>query len=204
MSTVETKPETRISVSPFGIEADHPRNANLLIQCVVNCKLRSAIKAVKEIFTRDPETGEQTTEPGPANMTRGLPANIPGMQFHVDPAKGTYRVIDPLNSPKAEHILERIQKAIDGSGIRVNRKLRGVPTQDGTVDPDRMKTLVRELVRFVDAGEAKAIKGKVPQMAAVDLLPGDYLLEPRTDQQWNRPRYENDEAAWIQTLNQLK
>ena len=203
MSTVTAPDAKRLSVKPWGIEAAHQRNCDLLLQSVEGCRLRSAIRPNKEIIDRDPQTREQIVRDASAKVIEGLPANIPGMQIHVNPAKCAYRIVDPLHDDEA--MCERIQQALERqTSVRTGSKLRGVEGRSGTVDRDRMKTLVREMCNLVAAGEAKVVQGICPGTEEVDGLPGDYLLDPSNMGLYHRPRYEKDEQDWVETLNRLK
>ncbi len=203
MSTATMEaPERRklSSVAPWGIEADHPRNCDLLLQSLSGLKLRSAIKATKMVFTR--EAGEQVQVPASAGMVDGLPAGIPGMQLHVDPSKGAWKMVDPLrDNPE---LCEKIKRAIDHhTSMRTATTLKGVPPQSGKLNPDQMKTLVREMRFLVEAGEAKVVQGIAPSQEDMDSLPGNYLTNPLNLSDWHQPKHECDMEAWTQTLNKL-
>jgi len=183
---------TAVSVAPFGIEADHPRNCDLLLQAIPGARLRSAISASRTVI--DVKTGEPRIPQDQARHLGQLPP-IPGMQIHVNPAKLSYVIMDPL--AEDEELCERIRKAMDASrAFRVGNRLRGVPTQTGTLDPHRMKTLVRELVWLVTGGEARVVKGALPRMEDVEELPGKYLLDPGSRIRTSRPIYEEDLEPW--------
>lgn len=189
------------SVAPWGIAADHPRNCDLLLQSLPNTRLRSAIKPTKMIFDR--ENGVQITRPHSAGIIEGLPSSIPGMQLSVDPAKGTYNVIDPLSED--EDMCEKIQRALARQGVyRTENKIRGVPDRGGLLDPDHMKTLCREMCRLVNAGEAVVIKGSLPTEDDLENMAGEFLTNPVNMGDYRQPRYEKDLQAWVETLNRLR
>ncbi len=138
MSTATKEPKTT-TVQPFGIEADSPRNSDLLLSAIPNCRLRSRIKAGRTV--KDAAGDEKI----PVDQSRhlGLLPEIPGMQIFLNPGKLTYRVVDPLEDD--EDLCEKICKAINAnSPSQFANKLRGVPEQNGTLDVHRMKTAVRE------------------------------------------------------------
>lgn len=197
--TTETKERVATSVAPFGIEAKTSTNSNLMVQSVPNCRLRTAISPIKTVTARD-EDGEQVLKPVPANIIEGIPANVPGMQLHVNPKTRQVKIIDPLY--KNEDILEKIAKAMKRAGVGTG-KLRGVPPREETMGVDEMKTLIRELRNIVMSGDAVVVKGVLPDQEDIDELPGDYLLSPNNSSKWNQPRYEKDLAAWTQKLNRL-
>ena len=188
-----------VDVVAFGIEADHPRNSDLLIQGIEDGRLRSAIKPTKQVFDR--EEGELIERPAPAGMVDGLPSRLSGMQLHVDPEKLTWKIVDPLEGN--ERALEQIKRAVDrNTGYSTNDKLKGMKERSGTLGEDEMKTLIREIVGIIESGEAKVI-GMKPDMDDVDALPGRYLLNASKREQWKQPRYEDDLPAWETSLNRM-
>jgi len=196
-ATQEKKKKTVVSVSPFEIEAVHPRNCDLYIQ-VTGTRLRSRIRPVKEVFDR--REGEQITRPTSAKVVDELPGEIVGMRMQVRPGDLTFKVLDTID----DDTLKQVQKAMKAhSGVAVSEKLRGVKEQEGKLNKDEMKTLVRELVRIVQSGEAKVTKGTLPDMVDVDDLPGKYLLNSRNLSNWHQPRYEEDVEEWTEKLNRL-
>jgi len=191
-----------ISVSPFTIEIDHPRNCDVVFVSLSGVRLRSALKAVKQVFTRDRDTGEQTTVPAPAKLLPGLPGDIPGMRLKLDPARGDWKVTDPLRDN--EPLCEKIKRAIEANtGTRVASKLRGAPPQAGKISRDEMKTLCREVRWLLDAGEAKVLEGVEPDLEEIDALPGDYLSNPGNLIRLHQPRYEKDMEKWVDSLNRV-
>ncbi len=193
MPAVETK---SVSVAPFGIEADHPRNCDLLLQGIVGMRLRSAIDASKP--AKDHNTGESYVPPDQSAFLGQFP-HIPGMQLHVNPAKLTYLVTDPLHED--EDLCERIKNIMARvTSTRIDGKLKGVADQEGKLDAHRMKTLVREMRWLVTAGEARVVKGVLPEMDAIDELPGNFLLNPGARTQTTQPTFEKDWDAWFDRL----
>lgn len=197
---VKTKTKAT-NMGVFGIEADHPRNADLLLISLPNTRLRSAIKPTKMIFDR--ENGEQITRPTSAGIIDGLPSHIPGMQLTVDVPKGQYKVVDPLCDD--EDMCEKIQRAMSRQGaFRTDNKVRGVSPRSGTINADQMKTLVREMCRLVDAGEAIVVRGTKPTEEELENMAGEFLTNPINMGDYHQPRYEKDMAAWVETLNRLR
>ncbi|MCK9570109.1 hypothetical protein M0R72_14290 [Candidatus Pacearchaeota archaeon] len=190
-----------MAVGPWAIMADHPRNCDLLLVSLSNSRMRSFVKPIKTIFTR--EAGEQVQQPASAGMIQGLPSSIPGMELHVNPADGTFKIIDPLRGNEEQ--LEKIRRAINAAGaIRTDNKLRGIPDRVGKLDRDQMKTLVREMCRLVDAGEAVVCKGAQPSEDELENMPGEFLTNPTNMGGWHQPRYEKDMDSWTETLNRLR
>lgn len=187
-------------VSPFTIEADDSSNSDLYIQVLGGLRMRSTIKQVKEIF--DKEDGEQVTRSTSANMIDGLPRDIPGQRLRVNPAECTWECSDPLRND--QETLDKIQRAINAqTSRRTNSRLRGIPTSSGKLGVDEMKTLIRELLCFVDSGSARVVKGIKPEPEDVNEMPGRYLLNWSNQGQFNQPRYEDELEAWKRQLNRM-
>ncbi len=199
----ETKSKSpRVSSVPaWGIEADHPRNSDLALQSVTGLRLRSAINASRTV--KDSRTGEELVPIDQASGLGRLPA-IPGMQLHVNPGQGTYVVIDPLYED--QELCSRIQRRIEQlRGTSMGATLRGVPPIKGRVgeagfDEHRMKTLCREMYWLVTSGEARVIKGPLPDLEDIEDLPGHFLLNPGSRVANTQPRFEKDWAAWMDNL----
>jgi len=187
------------TVLPWTLEARHNRNCDLYIQGLEGVRLRGCVRPTKQVFTR--EDGEQVTATAPAGLINGLPNEIPGMRLHIDPARGIYKVTDPLRDD--EDMCDRIRRAMTKSQVTVSNKIRGMPPKESRRDRDRVKTLVREMYWLVAADEARVVEGVLPTMEAVDTMPGDYLTDPRGGNQWRQPRYERDMQAWVDGLNRV-
>ena len=180
------------AVGSFAIMADHPLLADLLLQSIPGCRLRSAISANKTAKNGARIGRDQ------ASLLGQFP-NLQGMELHVNPAKLTYVVLDPL--AEDEPTCERIKKLMDSLGpFRTGDKLRGVPTQKGTLDLHRMKTLVREMIWLVEAGEARVVKGVLPTMDQVESLPGRTLLNAGSRVPNMQPVFEDQWDAWLNSL----
>lgn len=208
MST-NVKTEKTASVMPFAIEARTPRNQDLMIQCLGGMKLRGAVSATVEVFDHtwtdldaDSEDGERLTMPTPAKVIPGV-GDLPGEQLYVNPVTGEWKTFDPLY--KKEAVLDRIRRAIKNRGgvANVGERLRGIKARSGRVDADTMKTLCRELLCFIEAKEARVVKGICPDRDDVDELPGRYLLNWSNRSKWHQPRYEDQVDRWTEKLNQL-
>lgn len=188
--------ETKTVVAPFAIEADHYRCGDLIIQAIPGCRMRSTISASKP--AKDAKTGEPRIPQDQAKFLGQFP-EIPGMQIHVNPAKLTYVIIDPLDDD--EDLCEKIRRTLERvSPFRVGSKLKGVPSQKGTLDVHRMKTLVRELIWWIDSNDAKVIKGTKPDMVDVERLPGKFLLNPGSRVHNTQPQFEEDWEHWVSEL----
>ena len=128
------------------------------------------------------------------------------MELHVNPAKCSCRIVDPLHSDASlcEQIGQHTQQE-HYRGPRLNN-VQGVPPEEinlmenGAPDLHRTKTLVREMVQMVKGGCARVVKGTLPSLADVDKLPGDYLLNPNNQLAVNMPKFEKDYPAWVDRL----
>lgn len=195
--TAMVEERMKIMVVPFGIEADHPRNSDLLLQCAPGVRLRSAIDGTKHVI--DSKTGDIRIPLDQARHLGSFP-RVPGMQIHVDPAGLRYTVVDPLRGD--EQLCDRIRKYLrENSGFSVSERLNGVPTQEGKLDVHRMKSLCRELVWLIEAKEAKRAKGVIPSLEDIDELPGYYLLNPGSRVGTTQPVYEKDWDDWVSRLS---
>ena len=194
--TVPNSTVREIIVAPFAIEADHPRNSDLLLQCIPNCRLRSAISGSKGI---ENQAGDEMV---PLDQARGLAAfpRTPGMQLSVDPAGLRCIVSDPLFQNEA--LCDRITTYMkDRFGYTSDKKVRGVPPREEVLDVHQMKSLCRELLNIVNSGEAKIVKGQLPDLEEITELPGHFLLNPGLRTATTQPRYEKDWDQWVDRLS---
>jgi hypothetical protein len=204
MSTTEKK--RAVSVAPFAIEARTPRNQDVVVQNLGRLRLRGAVSATVEVFDRTWEDGEDDDEvsvrPTGAKLIEGV-GPLPGMQLYVNPAECEWKTADPLY--KDEKVLERLRKAMSRAlGIMaVDQKLRGIKPKSGKIGQDEMKSLCKELVCMIEAGDAKVVKGMAPTMEDVDELPGRYLLNWSNQNQWKQPRYADEYDEWVRRTGQL-
>ena len=198
-AVLEQRERTKVSSVPsFEVVADHPRNCDLLLQAIPNCRLRSAISASKHVI--DAKTGEPRIPADQARHLGQLPPT-PGMHLSVNPADLSYEITDPLNDN--EDLCERLRQGINRTNAaRITGKLRGVPTQRGKLDEHRMKTLCREIIWLLDADDVKMVRGSKPSIEEVDELPGKYLLNPGSQVRTSQPQFECDYQAWIDRLTQ--
>jgi len=192
-----TVPETSIVVAPFTIEADHPRNCELLLTSVPNVRLQSAfdgMKPAKDVRGRARVPVDQA-------LTFASFPRIPGARLEINPAKLTYRVHDPLFGE--EDMCEQLRVWLkDNNAIRSGTKVAGKPPQTVTTDVHRMKTLCREVLRLVEHDEAKVVRGPCPTSAEIAELPGKFLMNPGIRTATTQPVYEEDFAGWVDRLSQ--
>ena len=192
MSETTTAPvDNRIIVTPFGIEADHPRNCELLLTSIPNGRLRSAFDGMKPAIGRD----GQPRVPLDQAATFSTFPRAPGMQLYVNPKTCEYKIIDPMH--KNEKLCAQMGKALGGG----QRKYDGAEPQHGTLDPHQMKTLCREMAFLVESGEAKICHGDLPSKEEIERLPGHFLLNPINRIGTTQPKYEKDFPGWVENLS---
>lgn len=197
-SRQEAKNQESVGMSAFVIEADHPRNRTLLIKSLPNMKLRSAFSAHKPHV--DSRSG---THHIPLSQVQSstLP-QTPGMQLAVHPNRRTWQSYDPLSDDP------ELMAQVNGGGTMMTSgmqqfNMRAVPSRQGTLGVDEFKSLVREMVDLLEAGEAKVVNGVAPSREQVDALPGRYLLNPGNLVRSTQPRYEEDFEGWVAELGRV-
>lgn len=185
---------------PFTIEADHPRNSDLLIQSIPNCRLRSAIASAKGTIVNMQDPDNIPVIPKDQSRHLGSLPLIPGMRLSVNPKKKTYTISDPLHED--EKLCKQIERALESDDRPVRMSsVRGVPPMEGTLDEHRMKTLIRELFHIVKTGEARVVKGNLPDIQSIDELQGKFLLNPGSRVHNNQPQFEEDLPDYINNLS---
>ena len=193
--TTATKEKT--SVQPFGVEMDPPRNIDVIIQTIPGCRLRGSINASKTVKSK--ATGMSMVPKDQARALSTFPP-IPGMELHVNPAKLTYMIIDPLYEDEA--LCEAIRMGFAASDNPYNpKKIGGVPPQKGTLDVHRMKTLCIEILNLKKEDYVKIVKGTLPDIDDVEAMPGKELLNPGSRVQNSQPIYKEDFPEWVDRLS---
>lgn len=196
MTTATETKSTSCPVQPFTVEADHPRNCDLLLQSAPGEKLRSRIVANRTVT--DNKSGQELIPGDQASALSRFP-EIPGMRIKVYPEDKKILITDPLASKKDQDTLDRLRAVLKASPLRNANEVRGVPERTVSLDVDRLKTLCKELHQLVEIGHARIIQGpKKLEMDKIDKLPGDYLLDPGSRVDNARPRYEKDYERWLQ------
>lgn len=187
-------------VLPFAVEADTPRNQDVLIQSIPGCRLRGGLSPTKGVLNE--ETGVEDVPQSQIIGMGGLP-KIPGMQLHVHPGDLEYEIIDPLYDD--EELCIRITRFLSRkSPFRVEGQITGVKPTKGTLDPHRMKTLCRELMHIVHAKEGRIVKGECPRLKDIEKLPGNFLLNPGSRVTNTQPVFEHQWDAWVSKLNGIE
>jgi len=190
--------EVAVSVSSFTMEADHPRNCDLLIQNIPGLKLRSAIEGTRPII--DQQTGDAVV---PADQSKGLASlpRIPGMLIRVLPEEGIVIVTDQIDDD--EKLKSRLVSFLKNNTAYRSDSIKGVDKQTHKIGESEMKTLCRELFNIMEAGEGTLAKGPMPKMSEIDEMPGRYLLNPGSTLQNSQPRYEDEYEEWKSNLSRL-
>jgi hypothetical protein len=187
--------ERMTTVLPFTIEADHPRNCDLLIQSIPGCRLRSIIDGARPVIDKN---GDARI---PVDQAKGMASfpRTPGMRVFVNPQEREVIITDPLT--ENEQLLERVRKAINQqTGIRNDTKIRGVDTRREKLDEHRIKTLCRELRDLLDVKHVKMVSGPEPTREAIQQMPGKFLLNPGSTVPNTQPRFEDDYSSWLDQL----
>lgn len=188
--------ETECLVTPFEVEADHPRNCELLLQCIPNARLRSAFDGMKaNVDSR----GRPSVPVDQALMFASFP-RLPGMRLLINPKELKYVISDPLHgdSMTCESVRQWMAQY---QPMKTGTKVDGVPPQSGTLDVHRMKSLCREITTLVKDGQMKLVRGVLPTEEEVATMPGKFLLNPGSTVQNGQPRYEEDYEAWLERLH---
>lgn len=184
-----------MSIPPFAIEAAHPRNANLKLQSIPGKILRSRLNPQAGVY--DPLLGGEVA---PTDQTLGMAGCpvVPGQILAVDPGECVYKIRDPL---AGDEVLQGrlVHFLKTKTPYRVER-IDGEETPTSTLDKDRIKTLCRECIWLVEAGEAKVAHGALPDLEDVNELDGEYLLNPGLTVQTGQPRYEKDYEEWVSKI----
>ena len=186
------------NVGPITIQADHPRNCDLLIQGLQGVKLRSTIKSSRTVKVQMKDGSIDEVVPTDQAVGLGAYPEIPGMLLQLDPRSLSWKITDPLKSNP--DILKRVTAKL----VKENKfsgEFAGVPTTEGKLDPDRFKTLYREVVNIVEANEATVKSGSLPSLEEIDAMKGDYLLSPMMQVTRHEPRYEKDVEQWVSRMN---
>lgn len=194
-ATADPKEKRASSLAPFTLEADHPRNCDVILKGIPNCRLRGALSAAKSVWS---EKDQDYIRPETRWTAIGKYPEVPGMQVQVNPAELTYTIIDPLHNN--ERLLERIKKAMKHGAGHVPEKLNGVPPRQGTLTVHEMKTLCRELFRRMQNGDMKLVQGPAPTMEAIEQLPGHFLNDPTPRWRIAQPQFEKDVRDWEDRL----
>lgn len=194
----QTKQPEAVGMEPFAIEADHPRNCTLLIKSLPEVKLRSSFSAHRPYHHR--KTGKDYIPLSQVQISTLPPT--PGMQLAVHPGRRAWRCYDPMSEDP------RLMAQVNSQGTAITSGMQQfdmspVPTSEGKMGVDEFKSLVREMLDLVEAGEARVVNGPQPTRAQVDDLPGRYLLNPGPLARSTQPRYEEDFEGWVAELGRV-
>lgn len=198
-TVTEKKKSTASKVGHFTVEASDPRLGDVVIQSIPGCRLRSAVKHVKELF--NPRGPGKDVITGKSNIISGIP-ELPGMQLIIKPGLCRVKITDPLHGDEETCALIKSLKDY-ATGNKKDGKLDGVPPREEKLDPSRMKTLVREVLYMIENGTVKMVGGSIPEMEDIEKLPGNFLLNPGSRIQNLQPRFEKDFEGWVENLDRV-
>lgn len=185
----------------FTIQIDHPRNSDVVITSIPGVKLRSTIKSSRTVVQYLPDGTRIEQVPVDQAAFLGRFPTIPGQMLEVNPQKGTWKITDPLY--KNDELKAALKRALRDSHISAG-DVEGVPPTEGRLDPDRLKTLVRECVWIVTNEHGKCKKGVMPDQPQVDGMPGRYLANPRNSSFVpGAPRYEDEMPEYATRVNSM-
>lgn len=193
----QTTEKEQAVIAPFAVQADHPRNSDLLLQAIEGgIRLRSTVRADRRVFSRVLQ--EEVIPPDQSTFLSKFPV-IPGMVLAVNPAKLTWLVTDPLSEDP--DLCAKIKSAMKRvSQFNTDARLEGEPDRQGRADAHRIKTLCREVRWLLDAGHVVEKKGAVPTLEEIAAMPGHFLLNPGSQVPNTQPRFEKDWDVWLEKL----
>ena len=182
----------------FTVVADHPRNCDVIVQAITNCRLRSAIKSSRTV--KDAKTGAERV---PIDQAHGLGKypEIPGMELYIDTRQGKFVIRDPLYDNK--DLCAQILAARNQSALRSNAELRGAQPREGKLDQHVMKTLCREVAHMISNGHVKVLSGVAPTVEECDDLPGRYVNNIGSQVPNTQPRYEDQMDEWLEGISRV-
>ena len=124
--------------------------------------------------------------------------DIPGMQIAVVPKTGMVEILDPLEAQPDR--LARINSVVS-KAVPIGNKagFTFVPKTKQKLDKDQMKTLCKFLLGMVQRGDAKVVGGTLPELEAVESMPGRELYDPGNS--GRHPRFVDEVEAWLQKLD---
>ena len=194
MSAVAEKSTT--FPKPFTVEIATKRNCDVVLQSIPGQRMRGAIDGRNGVI--DPKTGDESVPTDQAIDMAGFP-KTPGQQIKVMPEKRAYTILDPMHGD--EELCVRVKRFLEKKrGMSTGDKLDGLPPQHGKLDEHRMKTLCRELLQIVEAGEGKFVDGPEPKLETIEAMPGSFLLQPGLVTPMNMPRYEGECDDYVANL----
>ena len=193
------------SILPFTIEADLPRNGQLLIQCIPGKpKLRSAFDGAKPAKRggAGPDA-EDPVVPTTQNAFFGDHPRLPGQRIRVNPEQLAYEITDPMYGN--EEMCAKLGRWLEAKGVYSGSKTKrdGDKPKSGKLSVHRMKTLCRELLCVLNNGHGKLIDGAKFDLDDVNDLPGHFLLNPGSDVKNGQPTFEKDLDMWVDRLNSV-
>lgn len=98
--------------------------------------------------------------------------DLPGMCLLVNTAQNIVRMFDPLKDEVNAKLLARAQRiALAVTGVKMTPE-KGRVWRDGTATDNLKKTFVFWVRRLLDVNLVRVVRGKVPEWAEIQKLPG--------------------------------
>lgn len=187
------KQETK-SVGSFTVQADHPRNSDLLLKNIPNCRLRGTVKAGRTVKVRQKDGSINERTPIDQSRHLGQLPEIPGMCLTIFPNECRVIISDPLRSSPA--LCKQIEQGLKTDQRPFSGPINGVPEREETIDTHTMKTLCREVRQLIDIDHMKVTEGVAPSREEIDKLNGEYLLNGAISGSSDSPKFEKDVQAF--------
>lgn len=186
----ESPPVEAVRLEPFTVEFGDVYCRNQFINCL-RLRARGAW-SIQRLHQR-PGGGRDL-----GSTMSQMPA-IPGQQLRVVPREMKAYLEDPLTEDP--QLLETINAvAYRARSIWKGNPFKPVPTVTLSLTNDLLVTLIHELHRKVEAGNAVVIKGRLPGNDQIQKIPGRELYDPLNN--GRKPTYVDEVDGWMQRLDQ--
>lgn len=178
------------TVAEFTVEFGDPRNRSIIIK-TIRQEVRGHF-SLRKLY----EAEQGGRDIGQA-MQR-VP-DIPGLFMTVTPKDGKAVIYDPWE--KKPEMWEKLNGVLAGAYAARAGKFGPVARSEMALSPDQMKTLCVELVKKVDGGQARVVKGTMPTAKQIEAMPGRELFDPMNS--GRKPRYVDEVEAWTERLDSI-
>jgi hypothetical protein len=123
--------------------------------------------------------------------------DIPGLFMCVSPKDDRAIIYDPWE--KKPEMWDKLNGALRGAHAARGGKYGPVERSEMTLSKDQIKTLCLEMIKKVEGGVARVVKGTLPTLKQVQSMPGRELYD--TMNSGRKPRYVDEVAGWEQRLD---
>ncbi len=144
------------------VEGDH--NESVRFPALGDKKIRGTLN-----FTRIPAATAMA-------LTRRYGREIPGQILGFDPGRRTGYVKEPLREERHRDLREKLADRLN-CDFAPEREDVSLP------DDDRVATWCYWLVRLVESGHARVVRGELPDMATMPGTPRKRMFKPQPDRQ---------------------